>query len=547
MSQPNPQESRAVLIGTSDYDHMPPLPAVANNLHSLREALIRPDIWGLAPQHCVLVENPRDAEQMLRPVTDAADEASDALLVYVAGHGLNDRDGLRLALPSTAEPKTHHYTSVPFGALRKTVSDTMALRRVVILDCCYSGLAFDKMSVDDLFSEQWIEGSYVMASSARDSASIAPEGAEFTAFTGNLIETLRSGIANDEKHLTLNAISRHVRSELAANNFPPPDHEDRNGVGDTPFFRNLHHTSQGNAAKSGHVASGYGAVSGVEVGDRFATRLDLREAGLHRPQRAGICGSKHRGGAESIVVSGGYVDDEDHGHVIIYTGHGGQDNNNRQVRDQRASDPGNAALIASITSRYPVRVIRGAGGNPQYSPPKGFRYDGLYTVESYWSKTGADGFKIVQFRLDKLDLESPPVVPSGSSRGQAGIDLSRWEPVALGVYRDRRIATLVCRAHDYQCQVCGLALETPAGLLLTPTTHIKSLAIPHKGPDVAENVLCLCPTHRVQLDLGILTIEDDFTVVDETDGIPIGKLAVAKSHKVGLDFVRYHRKLYRTR
>ena len=36
-------------------------------------------------------------------------------------------------------------------------------------------------------------------------------------------------------------------------------------------------------------------------------------------------------GAYSIVLSGGYVDDEDHGEVFWYTGEGGGDNK-RQVR-----------------------------------------------------------------------------------------------------------------------------------------------------------------------------------------------------------------------
>jgi hypothetical protein len=41
-----------------------------------------------------------------------------------------------------------------------------------------------------------------------------------------------------------------------------------------------------------------------------------------------LAGRHQRGsqtGAESIVVSGGYEDDEDHGDTIIYTGHGGND------------------------------------------------------------------------------------------------------------------------------------------------------------------------------------------------------------------------------
>lgn len=40
--------------------------------------------------------------------------------------------------------------------------------------------------------------------------------------------------------------------------------------------------------------------------------------------QAGISGSGEEG-ADSVVVSGGYEDDEDYGDVIVYTGHGGND------------------------------------------------------------------------------------------------------------------------------------------------------------------------------------------------------------------------------
>jgi len=46
----------------------------------------------------------------------------------------------------------------------------------------------------------------------------------------------------------------------------------------------------------------------------------------------------------SIVLSGGYVDDEDMGDVIIYTGEGGRDSNTgRQIADQQLA-LGNRAL-----------------------------------------------------------------------------------------------------------------------------------------------------------------------------------------------------------
>lgn len=58
---------------------------------------------------------------------------------------------------------------------------------------------------------------------------------------------------------------------------------------------------------------------GVLVGDCWEGRLECRQWGVHLPPVAGICGqSKH--GAQSVVLSGGYEDDEDHGEWFLYTG-----------------------------------------------------------------------------------------------------------------------------------------------------------------------------------------------------------------------------------
>ena len=67
-----------------------------------------------------------------------------------------------------------------------------------------------------------------------------------------------------------------------------------------------------------------GDIPGVAVGTEFADRRALREAGIHRPLQAGMCGSSATG-AESIVLNGGYEDDEDSMEAIVYTGHGGND------------------------------------------------------------------------------------------------------------------------------------------------------------------------------------------------------------------------------
>jgi putative restriction endonuclease len=77
-----------------------------------------------------------------------------------------------------------------------------------------------------------------------------------------------------------------------------------------------------------HMAKFFGELSGYPLGTTFASRTALSEARLHRPTMAGISGNGHEG-ADSIVVSGGYEDDEDYGDELIYTGHGGNDQSSR--------------------------------------------------------------------------------------------------------------------------------------------------------------------------------------------------------------------------
>ena len=137
----------------------------------------------------------------------------------------------------------------------------------------------------------------------------------------------------------------------------------------------------------------FGEVAGYPEGSTFSNRRELSQAGVHRPLQAGISGSG-LAGADSIVLSGGYEDDEDSGVEIIYTGQGGNDpNTGRQVADQTLAR-GNKALALSRDRGLPVRVIRGSGHSSSYSPLQGYRYDGLYLVEDCWNEIGRSGYKI---------------------------------------------------------------------------------------------------------------------------------------------------------
>ncbi|WP_083753685.1 YDG/SRA domain-containing protein [Actinosynnema sp. ALI-1.44] len=164
----------------------------------------------------------------------------------------------------------------------------------------------------------------------------------------------------------------------------------------------------------------FGEIPGYPEGSLFTDRAALQRSGVHRPGQAGISGGQD--GADSIVVSGGYVDDEDRGNEIIYTGQGGRDSGtSRQIADQELTR-GNLGLVRSEEAGHPVRVVRGSKGDPRYSPTSGYRYDGLYRVTEHWQEVGKDGFKVWRFRLNKLNplpdveqVSAPAQVPNSDA------------------------------------------------------------------------------------------------------------------------------------
>lgn len=147
----------------------------------------------------------------------------------------------------------------------------------------------------------------------------------------------------------------------------------------------------------------FGEIAGIPTGSEFENRYYLSKYGVHKPLRAGISGSQAEG-ADSIILSGGYEDDDDQGDVIIYTGHGGRSQvTGQQVADQQLTQQ-NLALIRNHQRGLPVRVIRGQTQQSSFSPVQGYRYDGLYRVDDYWQEKGLSGFLVWRFRLVKLIL-----------------------------------------------------------------------------------------------------------------------------------------------
>ena len=96
------------------------------------------------------------------------------------------------------------------------------------------------------------------------------------------------------------------------------------------------------------------------------------------------------------------------GDVIVYTGEGGRDpKTGTQVADQEFRG-GNRALAVSCDEGLPVRVVRGARGDPACSPATGLRYDGLIHVDPCWHDIGMSGFRVYRYGRRTLAAASEP-------------------------------------------------------------------------------------------------------------------------------------------
>ena len=285
----------------------------------------------------------------------------------------------------------------------------------------------------------------------------------------------------------------------------------------------------------------FGEVDGVAEGAFFASYADLNQAKVHTQTQAGISGSQTEG-ADSIVVSGGYEDDQDFGDEIIYTGQGGRDASGKQIADQTLTR-GNLALAKNELEGLPLRVIRGAHkGNP-FAPPIGYRYDGLYRVDSHWTEKGKAGFFMCRYRLVKLNGSLPPKtnvsqmdIPSDKQYGSQNPRRASFTVQRL--IRDSKLGRQLKKLYEYKCQVCDLQISTEAGFY-AEAAHIKPVGAPHNGPDLIENLLCLCPNHHLMFDKGVFFIDGDMTL----GGIK-GSLKVHANHSISHEFLSYHRQMF---
>ncbi|MFF3672717.1 hypothetical protein ACFYYS_01880 [Streptomyces sp. NPDC002120] len=221
----------AVVVGTGRYGFegaagLADLPSAARSARDIADVLRR---------HCGMegrvteVIDPEGPTEVLAAVQAAIDASEGGVVLFCfVGHGLlGPGRQLYLATSGTALPgDTVH--AVSYDQISKRLGDAAA-SPVVILDCCFSGLAdpVPQDSYRELLASARPAGSFLLTSATHYAASFAPEGAPHTLFSGELLRLLTEGDAGGPAWFTLLDLYRSLDQRFQGG--PVRPHSD--GVG----------------------------------------------------------------------------------------------------------------------------------------------------------------------------------------------------------------------------------------------------------------------------------------------------------------------------
>ena len=188
-----------------------------------------------------------------RATLEAEGSSPRDLVVYYLGHGAFDQaKDYFLAIQRTRDG-SEASSSIRIRDLATSIrNQATGLRRFLILDCCFSGAASRefmggpseaaRVQIADVLPRT---GTSLLCSSSSRDVSMAPDGADYTMFSGALLQVLRQGLPRASRPLSLAMLGEEVRalirktydSEAVRPEVLSPDQRD-DDLKDVPLFPN---------------------------------------------------------------------------------------------------------------------------------------------------------------------------------------------------------------------------------------------------------------------------------------------------------------------
>lgn len=132
--------------------------------------------------------------------------------------------------------------------------------------------------------------------------------------------------------------------------------------------------------------------------------------------------------------------------------------------------------------------------------------------------------------LDEIDLKGSKSTTRGEDIGSDIEIPPRKNQIINRIIRSSAKSRHIKALCRNECQICGNTLKLKGKKTYAEAHHLQPLGKDHNGPDIIENMICVCPNHHAQLDL--FAIEIDENLLKKTE------------HKIGTTYINYHNKQF---
>jgi hypothetical protein len=211
-----------ILIASSKYPDEPGLEDLRfpeNDVDAINEVLTSKDygqftetfVFKNAPHHEILVK--------INEVLSVAGK-NDLVLIYFSGHGKLNRLGQLCLAAANTSLKALEATSIPVQTIKNYFDISDSRKRILILDCCYSGAAgsvFARGGVNDhlqLVSQG--QGTFIMTASTGIQVAVEKEADQYGIFTKHIVEGIKLGDAdkNDDGFVDMHELYEYVHEKV---------------------------------------------------------------------------------------------------------------------------------------------------------------------------------------------------------------------------------------------------------------------------------------------------------------------------------------------
>jgi 5-methylcytosine-specific restriction protein A len=138
--------------------------------------------------------------------------------------------------------------------------------------------------------------------------------------------------------------------------------------------------------------------------------------------------------------------------------------------------------------------------------------NGISTIPNYIEFTEEEKFIVNQLSNENVETNDQ------AERRPRNID---------SIVRNQSFVRLVKRLRNHTCQICNVSLQIGNNSYYSEVHHIQPLGMPHNGPDIVGNMICVCPNCHKKLDYGFTQI--DFETINQLT-----------RHTIDRVFIDYH-------